>query len=267
MLFAGIMWAYTIGGLVGVTAAMNARSEIYRERIDQANAMIKTFETRDTFEGDGPDQLAAEDARDLERRIKSYIHSQLMISNHTAFASNIMQSFPVVETLSPDLQRLSAFMVLKGDLETVPYLSSRFLSIAARSEVAMECLFLEFPAGENIDIEKGVGDLGRGIYIIHKGMGVFRGYGSDVNDFGSSVKVLLPGMTCGTRKVLVEDGHPAAKGYLRLLSFAKVAFIPRRTVLAALAKNPTTWKDCARWKYLSAVLLSAEKLEKEKAVP
>ena len=266
MLAAGIMWAYTIGGLVGVVAVMNARSEIYRERIDQANAMIKLFETSNTRDANCPDIQVIEDARDLERRIKSYIHSQLMISNNNAFASNIMQSFPVVETLSPDLQRLSAFMILKDDLETVPYLSSRFLSIAARSEVAMECLFLEFPAGENIDIEKGVGDLGRGIYVIHKGMGALRGYRSDVNDFGSS-ELLLPGMTCGTRKVLVEDGHPAAKGYLELLSFAKVVFIPRRAVLAALAKNPTTWKDCARWNYLSAVLLSAKKLEKEKAVP
>jgi hypothetical protein len=35
-------------------------------------------------------------------------------------------------------------------------------------------------------------------------------------------------------------------------------------VLAALAKNPTAWKECARWKYVIAVL-SSRRMEKESA--
>jgi hypothetical protein len=269
MLVAGIMWAYMIGGLVGVTAAMNARGEIYRERIDQANAMIKEFDTGDMVEGSGPDMKAAEEARDLEIRIKNYIHNQHTTSNHTVCVSDLSQTFPVLETLSPDLQRMSAFMVLKDDLETVPYLSSRFLSITARSEVAVECVFLEFAAGEVIDIERGVGDLGRGIFVIRKGIGFLRmQYSSEL------AELLLPSMTCGDGRVLVEDGHPVIKGYLHFMSFAKVLFIPRRAVLAALAKNPTAWKECARWKYFIAVLSgrrmekeSAEMMEKEQSAP
>jgi hypothetical protein len=147
----------------------------------------------------------------------------------------------------------------------VPYLSSRFLSIAARSEVALECVFLEFAAGEVIDIGRGVGDLGRGIFVIRKGLCLLRTHYSD-----ELAELLLPGMTCGDGRVLVEDGHPLIKGYLHVMSFAKVLFIPRRAVLAALAKNPTAWKKCARWKYFIAVLSgrrmekgSAETLEKE----
>jgi hypothetical protein len=260
MLFSAIVWAYVIGGIVGVTAAMNARSKIYMERIDQTNAMIKEFALPDTLEDDCRDVEATEEARNLERRIKNYLHNQHTTSYHNACVSDMKQSFPAMETLSPDLQRLSAFMVLKDDLETVPYLSSRFLSIEARSEVAIECVFLEFAAGEVIDIEKGVGHLGRGIFVFQKGIGLFRSHESHFNGL---YDLLLPGMTCGDKKVLVEDGHPAVKGNLHFLSFAKVVFIPRKAVLACLAKHPTAWKECARWKYFMAALLSPKKTEIE----
>jgi hypothetical protein len=251
MLLSGIMWAYIIGGLVGVTAAMNARSEIYRERMDQANAMIKEFGAGEVLKGSDPDVRAVEDLRDLEHRIKNYIYNQYAMSNHNACISDLSQTFPVLETLSPDLQRLSALMVFKDDLETVPYLSSRFLSIEARSEVAMECVFLEFAAGEVVDIEKGVGDLGRGIFVFRKGLGLLRNHFS------------LPGMPCGDRKVLVEDGHPAVKSNLFFLSFAKVVFIPRKAVLAAFVKNPTAWKECARWIYFMTTLHSTSFMEEK----
>jgi hypothetical protein len=253
MLLSGIMWAYVIGGLVGVTAAMNSRSEIYRERIDQANEMIQNFDAGHVLKGNGPDVQAAQDSGDLGRRIKDYIHNQYVMSDHTACVSDLSQTYPVLETLSPDLQRLSALMVFKDDLETVPYLSSRFLTIEARSKVAMECVFLEFAAGEVIDIEKGVGDLGRGIFSFRKGLGLLHRHYS------------LPGMPCGDGIVLVEDGHPAVKGRLHFLNFAKVVFIPRKAVLAALAKNPTAWKECARWIYFLTTLHSAH-LKEEKSV-
>jgi hypothetical protein len=251
MLIAGIMWACVIGGLVGVTVAMNARSEIYRERIDQANTMIKDFDAGNMLKGSSPDIQATEVARDLEERIKNYIYNQFMRSNHTACVSDLSQTYPVLETLSPDLQRLSALMVFKDDLETVPYLSSRFLSIEARSEVAMECVFLEFAAGEVIDTEKGVGDLGRGIFVFRKGLGVLHNHFS------------LAGMPCGFGKVLVEDGHPAVEGNLYFLNFAKVVFIPRKAVLVALAKHPNAWKECARWIYFLTTLHSARRMENE----
>jgi hypothetical protein len=37
-------------------------------------------------------------------------------------------------------------------------------------------------------------------------------------------------------------------------------------VLAALAENPTAWKECARWKYFRAILPSALKKEKERSI-
>jgi hypothetical protein len=251
MLIAGIMWACVIGGLVGVTVAMNARSEIYRERIDQANEMIQNFDAGHVLKGNGPDVQAAQDSGDLGRRIKDYIHNQYVMSDHTACVSDLSQTYPVLETLSPDLQRLSALMVFKDDLETVPYLSSRFLSIEARSEVAMECVFLEFAAGEVIDTEKGVGDLGRGIFVFKKGLALFQNHYS------------LPGRPCGDGEVLVEDGHPAVEGNLYFLNFAKVVFIPRKAVLVALAKHPNAWKECARWIYFLTTLHSARRMENE----
>lgn len=45
MLLAGIMWACVVGGIVGVTASMMAKTEAYSRKIDEANAMIESFQT------------------------------------------------------------------------------------------------------------------------------------------------------------------------------------------------------------------------------
>lgn len=68
--------------------------------------------------------------------------------------------------LPPELQRNSSVLVMNQYLEAVPYLSSRYLSTDEQSDVAMGCVLLEFSAGETIQIENSVKDLGRGVFVL-----------------------------------------------------------------------------------------------------
>ena len=38
------------------------------------------------------------------------------------------------------------------------------------------------------------------------------------------------------------------------LSFSKVILIPREAIMEVLDNNKRAWKDCARWRYLLALL-------------
>jgi len=153
-------------------------------------------------------------------------------------------------------------MILREDLESVPYLSSQYLTFEEQALVAMECVMMEFGAGEVVDLENiGVNDLGRGIFVIRRGVAYVFDYYSE-NRFTSVV--LTGGMSFGSFKVLVEDGHWRAKARLKFLTFTKVTFIPRKAVLAALKKNEKAWKDCGRWRYVRAMLTGMTKKKMHK---
>jgi len=128
------------------------------------------------------------------------------------------------------------------------------LTFEEQALVAMECVMMEFGAGEVVDLENiDFKDLGRGIFVLRRGVA----FGFEYNSKNRFKYVLLTGgMSFGSSKVLVEDGHSRVKARLKFLTFAKVTFIPRKAILAALGKNEKSWKDCGRWRYLRAVIMS-----------
>jgi hypothetical protein len=187
----------------------------------------------------------------MAKRIRRYIYTQSERETSTLrYASSFEEAFPVLETLSPELKRSSILMVVRKFIERVPYLSSRYLSFHEQSLVAQECLFVEFPCGEPFRMEQGISEYGRGIIIQVKGL------------FWRSSTRLLPsapvlsGDVVGGSTVLLEDDHPGSEEHFRAISFSSAMFIPREAVLSALSRNPSCWKECARWRYFGAALVS-----------
>ena len=265
MLCAGVMWSYIIGGLVGVASGMRVRTEQYHTRTDQANDLIHAFrdpcdivihnsntshDDSDSDDDDHQQQQRPVEKERVAKEIRKYIHNQYKLSKTSTCASNMSQSFPVYETLTPELQLKSSFLVFSRYLEAVPYLSSRYLSADEQSLVAIHCVYLEFSSGDAIKIEHCMSGFRRGIFVIQRGSAFL------VEKRGTKkTNLVFSGMTVGTGNVLVEDDNPVSKAYLHFLTFSKVVFIPRTAVLAALKKNKKAWKDCARWIYIRTLFL------------
>eukprot|EP00591_Stephanopyxis_turris_P012916 CAMPEP_0195524934 /NCGR_PEP_ID=MMETSP0794_2-20130614/25061_1 /TAXON_ID=515487 /ORGANISM="Stephanopyxis turris, Strain CCMP 815" /LENGTH=422 /DNA_ID=CAMNT_0040655269 /DNA_START=488 /DNA_END=1756 /DNA_ORIENTATION=+ len=251
MLMAGIVWSYVIGGLVGVTAAMEVRGEANRKRVDDANDLIDDFlEPEEAYEKAEPSWHP--DKKSVAKRIKKYIHNQKNLSPNTMCGTTLHECYPVLETLTPELERISSLLVMSKYLEVVSYLSSKCLSLEEQSLVAMGCIFMEFSAGERIKVEDSVKDFGRGIFVVESGSALAFRFSKGNNLRRSTL--LTVNMSFGEDMVLVEDGHSATMGRLNFLTFAKVIFIPRDVVLASLERNPQAWKDFGRWKYIGALL-------------
>jgi hypothetical protein len=190
------------------------------------------------------------EVKQAAKRIRNYIHHQYIMSNASTCASNLAQRFPVLETLSPELQREASVLLMNQYLKAIPYLSSKYLSTDEQYSVAMECLLLEFGAGENVNIKDS--GLGRGVFIMKQGCALItRG---NMSWRREKYTLLSTGMAFGRGKVLVSDDHPASEGTLQFLTFSKVVFIPRKAILAALEKNEKAWKCSARWIFIRTLL-------------
>lgn len=87
--------------------------------------------------------------KQVAKRIRKYIYTQNERRRSTfRFQCLIQDKYPVLKSLSPELQRTSTLMVVQQYLQKVPYLSSRYLSWHEQSLVAQQCSILEFPAEE-----------------------------------------------------------------------------------------------------------------------
>lgn len=166
---AGIMWAYVIGGLVGVAAGMGVRAEVFRARIDQANDLISDFEDPTFDDGDEDEQEVASQSRQVARQIRRYIHKQYTMSKSDACVNDLVEFYPVFDTLTPNLQRASSVLIANQYLKSVPYLSLRYMTTAEQAIIALKVKLLEFASGELIDIENATDGLGRGIFIFKSG--------------------------------------------------------------------------------------------------
>ena len=266
-LCAGIMWAYVIGGLVGVVAGMGSRAEEFRTRIDQANDLIHQFSDPEEVTEDTHEQDAVTlDSKVVARHIRNYIHKQYSKSKGESCINTIPSLFPVLDTLTPDLQKASSVLLANRYLRVVPYLSSEYMSLNELSIVAMQCLNLDFNSGEAINTNNAVEGVGRGVYVFVSGSAFSLDKTSARKSSTSSenfkVKrfgLVTAGMCYGADTVLLADDNEAAKGRLKFLTFSHVVFIPRQAIMEALKKSPKAWKDCARWIYLRTLLLAKDK--------
>lgn len=268
-LLAGFLWAYIIGGLVGVVTAGEIRNEMFRERIDGANQLINVFlppvkedyrQEREWLEGSHRPSMQSQrrdistkrrHGKHLAKRIRRFIYNQSEQYNSiNTHCSTLEGRFPVLETLSPEIRRMAGFMVVQRYLEEVPYLSSMYLKADEQSLVAQECLFLEFSCEETFRLEEGLQDHGRGLYVQVSGLS-WRS-----SKLCTQTKILSRGVI-GEDSVLLEDGHLGAQGSVQFLSFSSLLFVPRAAILSALERNPKAWAGSARWKYAGAALVAS----------
>lgn len=267
-LLAGVAWAYFVGSLVGVAAGFNAAEEHFNQRADEANALIRKF-NKPTFgkrNGIMPginahdvhmsmvgsfDQPTSLNEAMVAKRIRQFIFEQYKISPASSSINGMEDIFPILSTLPPELQKMSAILVLQKDLETVPYLSSKFLSMEEQCRVALSCKLLEFSPDEVVKLNEF--ELGRGVFVLKSGCAfvVRNNHDKPLKD---RFQLLTAGSAFGTGKVLIDEGHPVSKGLLKFLTMGTVVFIPISTVSSILEKNQSAWKDCARWIYAATML-------------
>ena len=280
-LLAGVAWAYFVGSLVGVAAGFNAEEESFNQRADEANALIRFF-NKPTFGKSRNATLTGINDHDMHmsivgsfdqptslneamvaKRIRQFIFEQYKVSPASSSINGMEDIFPILSTLPPELQKMSAVLVLQKDLEVVPYLSSKFLSMEEQCRVALSCKLLEFSPDEVVKLNEF--ELGRGVFVLKSGCAFVVRNNHD-NPLKDRFQLLTAGSAFGTGKVLIDEGHPASKGLLKFLTMGAVVFIPISTISAILEKNKNAWKNCARWKYVATMLRDRPKPKVEDAV-
>ena len=246
MLLCGIFWAYIIGGLVGAVSSMGSIHSDYVTRIIQANSMLDDFTEKDL-----PHEIAGtQTSTKASRRVRRFLTSQRDKATKKWFDSHsaptLSDTYPTLTILSPELQKVCALHLLHGLIEAVPYLSSRYLTPDDQSEVALNCVSLEFSSGEQFSQHP---QLGRGILIFKTGFGFATRrleYGRNRWRKGRANRPF------DVYEVLVEDDYYSERHLVyHFIGFTKVLFIPRTVILDILAKNKAAWK-CARWRYVLA---------------
>lgn len=227
-------------GLVEVAGGLYKKEFLKRTRLDKAREMIGDFETDDAY-------------KELRSKILRFIHAQQIRSQMESSIGNLYQAYPVLESLTPELQRISSFLLIRKYLETVPYLSSKFLTVEEQSELALRCAFVEFAAGEKVTPRSGINHLGVGILVMRSGIAMQSRHGSQ----RFSTNFFHSGKPFGLCEVLLEDElSQGAERTLYFMTFSKVVFIPRTAILTTLKLNKKAWKDCARWRYLASLMLA-----------
>ena len=261
---------------MSVAAGMNAREDVFNSRCDEANFLISYFnepivatcgraKLSDRMsvvdELHQPDNLTAEE---VAKRIRLFIHHQYRDTAGTSASLNSIDDlFPVIPTLPPELQMLASLLVLQKELETVPYLSSRYLTIEEQCRVAMACKLFEFSTGEIIRLNEF--EYGRGIFVLRHGCAFVERNNSD-KPLLDRFQLLTAGSAFDSGKVLIEQENPASRGILKFVTFGTVIFVPESAVSAVLKKNKRAWKECGRWIYLKTILRDQEKKVAEEAV-
>jgi hypothetical protein len=258
-LCAGVMWAYVIGSLTGVVAGMGERAETYRHRSDHANDLIKAFSDPSdatTLVDDEGEPVAS---RIVAKHVRKYIHKQYIVSGSESCVSTIQDSYPVFNTLTPELREASSILLMNQYLKVVTYLSSKYLNTRDQAFISQQCVNLQFASGEIVRTECPVEGLGRGIYVFRGGCAfalntLDHSHKNHTDEKLHTVRLATPGVAYGIGTVLVEDDNELAKGRLHFLTFSQVIFIPRKAIMDVLQRNEKAWKDCARWIYLRTLL-------------
>jgi len=177
-------------------------------------------------------------------------------------ALTLSEAYPTLDILSPELRKLCALHLTHTYLETIPYLSSKYLSADEQAEIALQCRTLEFAAGEHFSSHP---EFGRGLLIFKNG---FAFTSRNLTKTNLNWTRDQGGHAADANEVLVEDEYYKEKQIAyHFISFSKVLFVPRSAIMNALGKNPVAWKECARWRYFRATLILFSLKDDELKIP
>jgi hypothetical protein len=251
MICSGIFWAYVIGSLVDVVANSSKLQNEYVSRMDKANRMIKNFVDSDDLSSSGTESSVEWDA---SKRVRRFLTNQRDHCNKNWLdegnSLTLSEAYPTLDILSPELRNVCALRLMRNFLDTIPYLSSRYLSPDEQAAVALQCRVLEFSAGERFSSHP---EFGRGILIFTQGL-AFTSRTLSKKNFTWTKG--LKGHALDMNEVLVEDEYYKEKQLFYYFgSYTKVFFLPRLAIMNILERNPVAWKECARWRYFGAALV------------
>jgi hypothetical protein len=251
MLLCGIFWAYIIGALVDAVSAMGSLSKEYVDKMDLCNQMVKDFTV-----GRLPQSVTGSPVEELKvsKRVRRFITESrdkaTTKSMDFEFAETLEERYPTLSILSPELKKLCALHLTHTLIETVPYLSSKFLSPEEQAHIAFNSYHMEFCSGEKFQSHP---DYGRGILIFRLGFGftVRKCAGSELR-----WRKGLTGYPADVDEVLVDDDYyPEWQLIYHFAGFTKVFFIPRTVIMEILEKNPRAWKECALYRFVAASIV------------
>lgn len=266
MLLCGIFWAYVIGNLVEVVTSMGNIHREYTTRLLEANCMLNDFTAKSL-----PESITGivEGKKSSKMRIRRFLSDQQYVAKRSNLQTlksssvcSLQDAYPTLSILSPELQHLSALHLMYPYLETIPFLSSKYLSPEEQASVALQCVTMEFSKSERF-IEHP--EYGRGIIIFRRGLAIVSRPNKPIkHDVFSK---LLVKCCLDVYEVLVDDDHYKEHRLVHhFLGYSKVLFVPRSVIMAVFEKNKRAWKECARWRYLASSLhLYALGLEKQRA--
>ena len=172
--------------------------------------------------------------------------------------STLEDAYPTLGTLSPELKRLCILHLTHSLLETIPYLSSKYLSPEEQAKVAKQCVILEFSTGEKFCKHP---ELGRGALIFRKGFGVTSRKVPKKNFKWSKA---LKDKPIDVEDVLVDDDFCKENQLVyHFVGYTRVLFVPRSAIINVLSSNEKAWKECGRWRYFMAsfILFALKKSE------
>lgn len=250
MLACGVFWAYIIGALVDAVASMGTLNKEYISNMNEANQMVKNF----TSQSLPPSKSGSLIETTVSKRVKRFITEQrdraTTKSMDNSSALSLEDKYPTLSVLSPELRKVSVLHLVHSFIESVPYLSSKYLSPDEQAHVALNSFHMEFAAGEKFRVHD---EYGRGILIFVQGFGIAMRH---ISSTVFHTKRSHANQPIDITEVLVDD-HFLEDEQLayHFAGFVKVLFIPRSVIIEALKKNERAWKECARWKYLEAALI------------
>jgi hypothetical protein len=250
MLACGVFWAYIIGALVEAVASMGTVNKEYITKMNEANQMVADFTTEKLPISKSGSLFDVKVSKRVRRFITNQRDRATTKSMESKSAESLEDKYTTLGILSPELRKICVLHLVHSLIETIPYLSSKYMTPDEQAKIALNSFLLEFAAGEKF---RAHDEFGRGILIFQQGLAIAMRHNCSKAFHWRKCPKNYP---LDVGEVLVEDDFFESEQLAyHFAGFAKVFFIPRTVVVSALEKNEKAWKECARWKYLSAALI------------
>lgn len=250
----GIFWAYIIGALVDTVSSLGSKNKEYTERMSEVNQMVGDF-ANDTLPSAHSGSLTE---TKVPRRVRRFITNQrdrtTTLDMPSKSALTLEEKYPSLTIMTPELRKVCALHLTHSLIESVPYLSSMYMSPDEQSYIALNSFLMDFSVGEKFRVHD---EFGRGILVFMQGFGVAtRHLSGHLSPQEFHCRKSYTNQPIEVGEVLLEDNYfEDAQLFYHFLGFAKVFFIPRDVIMKALEDNDRAWKECARWNYMSAALI------------